>query len=213
MRMRDLSSTRRISDRARERGDMRSLPPPAGQVQIDNAPRYLARRRHRQFGRGRGGLPPALPRKIRRFATGWQGPFEIEPMKAQVRSPFAAALWPRRCCPAGVSSRQGRAMRWRCCRQWPMRGVMPIRIRRSVGLGGAHLQLARAHLLRLLQRCRFAWKKFRFALALAADVDPHRIRASDAPRLGALLTKPIRPVLSQHLAHDVPGRWYQKTVD
>jgi hypothetical protein len=105
-------------------------------------------------------------------------------------------------------------MRWRCCCQWLMRGAMPFRIRCSVGLGGVRLQLARAHLLRLLRRRRFVATRFRFAVgALAADLDPHRIRASNAPRLGALLTKPIRPVLSPHLAHDAPGRWYRKTVD
>jgi len=50
--------------------------------------------------------------------------------------------------------------------------------------------------LRLLQRRRFAATKVRFALeALAADLDPRRIRASNAPRLGA------------------SGRCYQKTVD
>src|SRR6266481_6871275 len=135
-------------------------------------------------------------------------------MRAQARSPFAAPRLLRRCCPAGVASRPGRAMRWRCCRQWPTPGAMPIRIRCSVGLDGVRLRLARAHLLRLLQRRRFAATKFRFAVGtLAADLDPHRIRASNAPRLGALLTKPIPPVLSPHLAHHAPGRWYRKTVD
>src|SRR5262249_12110028 len=98
------------------------------------------------------------------------------------------------------------------CRQWPMRGAMPIRIRCNVELDDVRLQLARAHLLRWLQRCQFLVPKFRFAVgALAADLDPHRIRASNALSY-ALLTNPIRSFSRGAWLLSPLPRWSRKAL-